>query len=94
MGNENLLCIRYITCYFTVSLQEKYVPMSHLVGGNAEGDEPMIARTYSVNLIVVVVLSSMSGVLSIILIVAIIRIKRQVSWQALHLLCDIKFVSL
>ena len=34
--------------------------------------------TYNVNLIVVVVLSSMSGVLSLILIVAIIRIKRQV----------------
>ena len=66
-------------------LQKKYVPMSHLVGGKADGDEPMIARTYNVNLMVVVVLSSMSGVLSIILIVAIIRIKRQVSRQAMHL---------
>ena len=54
------------------------MPASELIGHELD-DEPTEKKVYSVNIIVVIVLSSISGVLSLILIAAIIRIKRQVS---------------
>ncbi|XP_067948200.1 protocadherin beta-10-like isoform X2 [Watersipora subatra] len=55
---------------------DMYIPADKLTQKQGSS-KPDVKRTYNVNLIVVIVLSSTSAVLSLILIAAIIRIKRQ-----------------